>query len=177
VIPAGDNEIIMPQADPGANATANAAAPAPALNLAPDGLTLVLEGGATRQAPFGLPRGTVLPMVAAVLGAPLDEGDNQECGAGPLAFASFAGGLGLYFQNGKFAGWDLDGREGGKFTTGAGIGIGSTLQQLRAAGPVPVADSSLGIEFHAGAISGLLSGRGPTAEVTNLWAGVNCIAR
>jgi hypothetical protein len=177
VVTGNDSEIVMPQPRAPENAADNAAdASRSAANLAPDGLSLVLDSGA-RRVPFGLGRAETVRIASAALGSPVEQGDNEECGAGPLGFASFPGGLGLYFQGGKFAGWDLDGRDGGRFTTAAGIGIGSTRKQLEAAGPVTVADSSLGIEFRAGALSGLLSARDPGGEVTNLWAGATCLAR
>jgi hypothetical protein len=42
---------------------------------------------------------------------------------------------------------------------------------------VTIEDSTLGIEFSAGGMSGLLSMRESSGEITNLWAGVTCIAR
>ncbi|MDV3457598.1 hypothetical protein RZN05_11435 [Sphingomonas sp. HF-S4] len=167
-----ENELIVPRP-----AVANVAEVAvSALNLAPDGLAL-REDVATRPLRFGMARDAVTQAVAGAIGAPIEQGDSQECGAGPLAFASFRDGLGLYFQDGKFAGWDLDGRDGGGLVTAEGIGIGSTRKQLEAARKATVEDSTLGIEFAAGGISGLLSMRDPSGEITNLWAGATCIAR
>jgi len=82
------------------------------------------------------------------------------------------------FEDGKLAGWDLDGRENGKFATGNGIGIGMTRKALEAAaGSIDVGETSIGNEFTAGGVSGLLSTLAPDGKVTNLWAGVTCIAR
>ncbi|AQR75421.1 hypothetical protein [Sphingomonas sp. LM7] len=170
-------ELIVPKPAPEANIANAVAAAAPAVNLAPDGLSVALTGGATRLVPFGMPREAATQMIAGVIGNPIEQGDNQECGAGALGFASFREGLGLYFQGGKFAGWDLDGREGGRFATAAGLGIGSARTQLESASKVEIEDSTIGIEFRAGGLSGLLSARDPSGEVTNLWAGVTCIAR
>ncbi|NIJ19457.1 hypothetical protein FHS95_001126 [Sphingomonas naasensis] len=168
-------ELILPSPAP---AEANAAeAAGPAINLAPDGLSLVLPSGAARQVTFGMPRADATRMIAAALGNPIEEGDQQECGAGALSFANFRDGLGLYFEGGKFAGWDLDGREGGRFATAAGVGIGSTRKQLESAHAITLEDSTLGIEFTSGGLSGLLSTREPSGEITNLWAGMTCIAR
>lgn len=172
------DELIMPSPAPIEVNVASAAEEAgPAVNLAPDGLSIVLPTGAARQVAFGMPRADATRMIAAALGNPVEEGDDQECGAGALSFASFREGLGLYFQDGKFAGWDLDGREGGRFATPAGVGIGSTRKQLESASAVTIEDSTLGIEFSAGGMSGLLSTRDASGEITNLWAGVTCIAR
>ena len=170
------DELVVPKAAP-ANIANVADIAEPAVNLAPDGLSLVLPTGATRQVTFGMPRDAATRAIAAALGGPVEEGDNQECGAGALSFASFRGGLGLYFDGGKFVGWDLDGRDGGQFATAAGIGIGSTRRQLESANAIKVEDSTLGVEFGAGDLSGLLSSRDPDGEITNLWAGTTCIAR
>lgn len=178
-----------------ANTTTNVAAPAPAasasasaevsetavpaLNLASDELTLVLANGSARHVTFGMDKAMATGMVAAALGNPIEQATNQECGAGALDYANFRQGLSLYFQDGKFAGWDLDGRENGKFATADGIGIGMTRKALEAAAgaPVSVEESSIGQEFMTGDMSGLLSSAAADGKVTNLWAGVTCIAR
>lgn len=178
---ANATEIVVP---PAANvATAGAAnasdeAAGVSVNLAPDELTLVLPGGSARHLGFGVARGDAVRMISAALGSPIEEATNQECGAGPLAYATFRDGLSLYFQDGKFVGWDLDGRENGKFTTANGIGIGATRKQLEASGSsVDVGETTIGHEFMIGALSGLLSSPAPEGKVTNLWAGTTCIAR
>ena len=163
--------------------TTNAVAPeaaalaGPALNLAPDELTLVLQDGTSRHIAFGMEKAAATQMVAASLGSPIEQSTNEECGAGPLDYAAFREGLSLYFQDGKFAGWDLDGRENGKFATADGVGIGSTRKQIEASGPVKVEESTIGHEFTRGEMSGLLSSAAADGKVTNLWAGVTCIAR
>lgn len=170
VVPAGNAAAVNASAEPGEAAAA-------AVNLAPDELTLVLAGGSARHVSFGTAKADAVRMIAAALGDPIEQGTSEDCGAGPLDFANFREGLSLYFQEGRFAGWDLDGREGGKFTTANGIGIGSTRKALDEAGPVTVEESSIGHEFMLGEMSGLLDSAGPEGKITNLWAGVNCIAR
>ena len=167
------NELIVPRPAAESNLINAADVALPGVVLAPDGLGVA---GSARVA-FGTARAAATKAIAGALGKPIEEGDSQECGAGPLGFASFRGGLGLYFQDGRFVGWDLDGRDGGRFATAQGIGIGSTRKQLDAAYKVAIEDSTLGIEFDAGGLSGLLSMREPNGEVTNLWAGATCIAR
>jgi hypothetical protein len=171
VITGNENELIVPVPQ-GAEQNAAAAAEA-AVELASDGLV----ADPTRRATFGMPRAAVTEMLAKTLGSPIEEGDDQECGAGPLSFASFRGGLGLYFEAGKFVGWDLDGQDGGRFATAAGLGIGATRKQLDSATGVTIQDTTLGIEFNVAGVSGLLSSRDPGGEVTNLWAGTTCLAR
>ncbi|MBQ1497475.1 MAG: hypothetical protein IIZ38_04100 [Sphingomonas sp.] len=172
-------EIIVP---PAGNAEANAAsaraeAPGIGVRLAPEELTLVQPDGSSRHVRFGMARADAVRMLAGALGSPIEEAGNQDCGAGPLGSAAFRDGLSLYFQDGKFAGWDLDGREAAGFATAKGIGIGTSRKELEAAGTVDVGETSIGNEFMMGALSGLLSSPAPDGKVTNLWAGVTCIAR
>jgi hypothetical protein len=66
---------------------------------------------------------------------------------------------------------------GDTLTTVSGIGLGSTRAELEAAYDAEVAPSSLGIEFHAGGLAGLLDSSRPDARVVSLWAGLACVAR
>lgn len=173
----GDNA-----AEPVANAAvaANAVAAAPALALSPDGLTIVLDSGSTRHANFGMARDVVVPMVTAALGKPTGTGHNDDCGQGPMEMVDFKGGLSMQFQDGKFVGWDVDGRgaddsKGGSYATMNGIGVGSTLKELRGSfSGVTVENSSLGDEFAAGDLGGLLTSLKPDATITHFWAGSTC---
>ncbi|MDG2534886.1 hypothetical protein P6144_14595 [Sphingomonas sp. HITSZ_GF] len=172
-----ESEIIVPPAHETNIANASDEAAGLGVNLAPDELTLVLPNGSARHMPFGMAKADAVKMLTAALGSPIEQAENQDCGAGSLGYAAFRDGLSLYFQDDKFAGWDLDGRENGKFTTGNGIGIGTTRKELEAAGSVEVGESTIGHEFMMGDLSGLLSSAAPDGKVTNLWAGVTCIAR
>ena len=160
---------------PPTNATIDSAA-APTVQLAADGLALASSAG-SRHLAFNGAHDATVQAVTAVLGEPADQGTNPECGAGPLDSVDYKGGLALFFQDGKFVGWDLDGRDGSSLKTAGGIGIGSTLQQLRDAGDVAVQDTSLGIEFTAGEMSGLLTANRPEGKITSLWAGTICAFR
>lgn len=182
---APDNRVEAPTPAPSPSATptpaaspSEAAAAKPLLNLAPDGLALVdpVRGNA-RPLPFGTPQFPTTQAVARALGNFTGQAENPECGAGPLTSFDYTGGLTLFFQEGAFAGWDMDG-EGG-LTTANGIGIGMTRRALEAAGTVIEmrTDSTIGHEFGAGDLSGLLSDTTPAGRVTNLWAGTTCIFR
>jgi hypothetical protein len=172
-----------------APATANAmaeAAPAPAapvaktplLNLTPEGLALVdPDSGSSRALAFGLDRAAVSQAVGIARGAGEGEGTNGECGVGPLDFADFRGGLTLWFQDGKFAGWALGKDGAADLRTAAGLGIGSTRTELEAAYAATVNESTLGQEFTAGGLSGILSSPAPDGRVEALWAGVDCVFR
>jgi hypothetical protein len=138
------------------------------------------SSGSARPIPFGAARDSVLAVLDALREPPSERGTNPECGAGPLGFAGWADGLRLWFSRGAFAGWAVDGRSEGAGRNGtmAGIGTGSTLAELRGVvAPVRVERTSLGTEFDAGGLHGLLSGTDSTARVTHLWAGTICAFR
>lgn len=148
---------------------------AQAIVLAPDGLE-VTAGGAPARLAFGGPEAGVLQAVGPVLGEPAEQGIQQECPAGPLYHRSYAAGLQLVFQDGAFVGWSA--REGSAFRTAPGIGPGSTLGALKAAYPeATVAENSLGMEFGAGDLFGLVSDSTASGRVEIMFAGINCIFR
>ncbi len=150
------------------------------LALDTQGLRVVnASTGATRAIAFGTKEADVVSILTNLRGKPRDRGVNQECGAGPLGFANWADGLSLQFNQGRFAGWSVDGRSkaANKLTTINGIGTGSTRTQLNKAYTVKVSQSSLGTEFSAGRLGGLLSGNKPTDRVTSLWSGTTCFFR
>lgn len=156
------------------------AAATPALAVEGEGLRLFArESGSARPIPFGTPRAEV-ERALAFRGDPAI-GTQGECGAGPLAFAAWPDGLKLYFQSGKFTGWALDQRAAGptgpSLGTAAGIGPGATRAQLTDAVVARFEQTTLGLEFRSGEISGLLNGPGPQAKITDMWAGVNCVFR
>lgn len=145
----------------------------PAFAIEAEGLRLFdKQTGSARAIAFGAPRENVLSMLA-FLGKP-ETGINGECGAGALDYANWPNGLGLYFQKGKFAGWNLNERGKGVVTTASGIGIGSSRTDLEAAYAVDISETTLGTEFAAGELFGLLDGKGETARITNMWGGVSC---
>ena len=74
--------------------------------LVGDGLVLAdVESGDADRVGFGTGQDDAVRTVAAALGDPIETGLNEECGAGPLAYVDYQGGLRLYFQAGEFAGW------------------------------------------------------------------------
>lgn len=153
------------------------AAEEPRLTVEGEGLRWFLASGAARPLPFGSEQALVLGSLERIRGA-ATRGKNEECGAGPVDTASWPDGLSLIFQEGKFAGWALDQRSAGRIATANGIGPGMRRTALDASGTeVRVFASSLGTEFAAGDLFGLLDGPQPDARVTNLWAGVSCAAR
>ena len=142
--------------------------------LAPDGLTI--SGPTPKRLAFGGAQASVLADVGAALGEPNEQGIQEECPAGPLYHALYASGLQVVFQDDKFVGWSA--REGSSFRTEQGIGAGSTVSELKKAYPAAtVEESSLGHEFAAGDLYGVVTGPSDTAAVEMMFAGTNCIFR
>lgn len=154
------------------------------LALSGDGLDLVDPGsGAIRRLPFGLDMAAVVDALTRVRGTPRERFDNPECGAGPLHSVLWADGLGVQFQDDRFVGWGIHARgDGGtaaqeRLATVAGIGLGSARAELEAAYATRVFESTLGTEFSAGSLQGLLESPRADARITSLWAGTTCILR
>jgi hypothetical protein len=144
--------------------------------LAPDGLTIGGGAGAPKRLAFGGAQAGVLGDVGAALGEAKEQGNQEECPAGPLYQASYESGLQVVFQDGEFVGWFA--RERSRFRTAQGIGPGSTVSELKKAYPsTTVEESSLGHEFAAGELYGVATGPVDTATVEVMFAGTNCIFR
>ena len=77
----------------------------------------------------------------------------------------------------RFAGWALRGTAKGDITTASGISPGSTRAELESSYTAKIFESTLGTEFAAGDLFGILDGQGANAKITNLWAGVSCNMR
>lgn len=165
------------------HATADTISPATApeqgaasIVLAPDGLTIGGGAGAPKRLAFGGAQAGVLADAGAALGEPKEQGNQEECPAGPLYQASYESGLQVVFQEGEFVGWFA--REGSRFRTAEGMGPGSTLGELKKAYPATtVEESSLGHEFAAGELYGVVTGPSDAATVEVMFAGTNCIFR
>ena len=156
--------------------TAPAGNPDAALALDGEGLrAVILASGSTRLIEFGRPEAEVMTQLETVRGRAADErGTNAECGAGPLQYASWDDGLTAWFQDDAFVGWALNGEGGGASTMG-GLGVGTTRAELDGGlTVVEVEETSLGQEFDAGGVFGVLDGAGETARVTSLWGGTSC---
>lgn len=119
--------------------------------------------------------------LAKALGSKLRSGENPECGAGPITFADYAGGLTVHFQQGRLVGWNWRlPQEGDRAATGAvrlagNVQIGSARAVAEAdPGFAPVEDSTLGEEFALGPkIGGIVEGD----AVEMLYAGTQCFFR
>ena len=167
------------EAEVASDATATAAAPstpATALALEGEGLRVfILSSGSARPIPFGTAKTQTLDMLGAVLGGPpSDLGENIDCGA---TRASWPDGLTAWFVQDEFVGWSVASADAAVSTVD-GLSVGDTRTELENGGTVvEVMPSSLGTEFTAGGVAGLLESPEPDARVTHLWAGATCIAR
>ena len=119
--------------------------------------------------------------LAKTLGAALRTGDNTECGAGPITFTDFAGGLTAHFQQGRLVGWnwhlaqDGDAPATGVVKLPGDVQVGSARSMVEGApGFGPVNGSTLGEEFALGStLGGFIKGD----AVGMLYAGTQCFFR
>ena len=166
-----------------ASVAANAASEqAPTASSDPALAPLVLEGHGLRlsgvapgtELPFDSPKPATIEAVTKALGRPPTElGTNDECGGGGLEFAAWEGEITAWFENERFVGWDSK----GKLKTPGGIGIGSSRADLAPLRGLEVEESTLGTEFRAGGLSGILESKAPDAKVIHLWGGSTCVFR
>lgn len=150
----------------------------PKLAVDADGLRWFLQpGGSARPLPFGTAQADVLASLERVRG-PAGTGTNEDCGAGSVQYASWPDGLSLVFQDGRFVGWRLDRRAAGALATANGVGPDTDRRELADSfGTVTFQKTTLGTEFAAGGLFGVLDGAGSGATITDMWAGVSCVAR
>jgi hypothetical protein len=178
--PSEEASAVPPPEPAAAPAAGDAAASAVSLavSLDPEGLRLVTDGGSTRLLHFERPAEEAMAVLTTVLGEPASRGINSECGAGPTDIAQWSNGLSVLFLNGAFAGWSVDGASAGKLTTMDGVGVGTSRQSLSEAfAELQVEESTLGLEFTAGAYSGLIDKDGPDGKISAMWAGTSCVFR
>lgn len=160
------------------NMPSNRGPPAPAAKLALDGEGLrifAIATGASRVISFGISKADALNMLESVQGkSPSNQGENIDCGA---TNAVWQDGLTVWFARDKFVGWSLSSPASSLSTVG-GLKVGSSRAELEGGASVArIARSSLGEEFSAGEVGGLLDSADASARVTHLWAGAVCIAR
>ncbi len=119
--------------------------------------------------------------LARALGAPLRTGSNGECGAGPITFTDFAGGLTVHFHQARLVGWnwraaqDGDPPASGTVRLAGNVQLGSPRSIVQAApGFAPVEGSTLGEEF---ALGGRIGGLIEVDAAAMLYAGTQCFFR
>jgi hypothetical protein len=168
-----DNEVGNEAAGPAAGPAPEAEVVSPA-----EGTNPVLAGNGLRLASgdlqFGAARAEAVAALAKAFGKPASEtGTNEDCGGGGLAFAQWEDSFYAWFEEDKFAGWE----ERGTRKTASGLGIGSPRADLTALEDLKVEQSTLGTEFEADGLGGLLDSKASGAKVTALWAGTTCMFR
>lgn len=145
-------------------------------SLEAEGLRYFDAGGRASPLAFGTEAEQAVQAVARAMGPAARRGTNAECPAGELAFAEWESGLTLTLQDGRFVGWTQSAPAGAEraLTTVNGIGVGASREELEAAfAGVSVQETSLGTEFDAGGLYGLIE----DGRISTLWAGTTCIFR
>lgn len=156
--------------------TEQAPVAANAVELRSDGLSAGAESFY-----FAAGQAEVETAFAAALGPKLRGGENTECGAGPVTFTDYAGGLTAHFQEGRLVGWnwhlpqDGDATAVGTISLPGKVQVGTSRAAVEAApGFAKVEGSTLGEEFALGqAIGGFITGD----KVEMLYAGTQCFFR
>jgi hypothetical protein len=138
---------------------AQSAPSAPAYTLAGNGLSPGLA--------FGTAQAEAVAAAAKAFGPAGKLEHNGDCGEGAMDFVSF-NDFQLGFQEGKLAGWTLNGKAPA-LKTAEGITIGTPRKAL---GKVEIdEESTLGPEFSIDEVGGIL---GKDGKVEALWAGLPC---
>lgn len=148
------------------------------LALDGEGLRLVDSvSGSTKALAFGTPLPIAISMLTPVVGEPNERGTNPECGAGPIEFITYADGLQIVAQRDTLFGWAVRTDGAQSLRTMSGIGIGSTRAELESVYSSRITRSSIGVEFIAGGLQGVLESEADEARITHMWAGVSCVFR
>ena len=123
---------------------------------------------------FAAGRNEVEAAVARALGKASDSGENDECGAGPIAYSTFPGGLTVHFQEGSLVGWNWAGEADNIGLTGD-IVIGASRSEIEAEdGFAMIEGSTLGEEFSIGdSIGGFFE----DDRLSMLYSGTQCFFR
>ena len=120
--------------------------------------------------------------LAKALGKALGSGERPDCGAGPITFTDYAGGLTVHFQEARLVGWNWHPpQDGDPLATGT-VRLPGTVQLnttradvAKAPGFAKVEGSTLGEEFALGnKIGGFISA---DDKVEMLYAGTQCFFR
>lgn len=156
--------------------TAEAGVAANAVELRSEGLAAGAEAFY-----FAAGQNEVESALAKSLGASLRSGENGECGAGPITFVDYAGGLTAHFQEGRLVGWnwhapqDGDRAQTGSVKLAGQVQVGSSRSLVESApGFAKVEGSTLGEEFALGEkVGGFIEGD----AVAMLYAGTQCFFR
>jgi len=153
--------------------------------LAQEGLEIVADQPEnSRIVPFGTDIEEARAEITEALGAPRETVENAECDGGALATTTWDNGFSVQAKDNDFVGWSVrPNTPSAQLTTADDIGLGSTLTSLKGAETaedgttVRVFESSLGTEFTANQLGGLLSSNAPEGKIVALWGGSVCAVR
>lgn len=148
------------------------------VRLAGDNITITGPAGTTLA--FGSPRDVVDTELARAMGPAFDRSSIDECGAGPMEFTDYSGGLRANFQDSKLVGWTLSREEDeSSVMTTMNVGVGTSEQDVKKAYSVQqMTDSTLGDEFYTSdGVGGFFTSNGSGKVVESLFAGTNCFFR
>ena len=145
---------------------------------------MTLSNGSTHLVAFGSAQDPVLDLLVRVWGPWRERVGMPDCGADPPTLVGWANGLTVLFEDGAMAGWsagapftEVESPHLQPVTTMSGTGVGSMRVEVEAATVLHLRESTLGTEFEAAGISGVLENGSPTATVVALWAGRACLFR
>lgn len=126
-------------------------------------------------------RNEVEAALKTLLGNPTGRGPMEECGAGPMDFTDYAGGVTVNFQDGKLVGWNWGNPRDGdppakaEITIAGPVKLGSPRAAVEATpGFERFDDSTLGDEFM---INDNLFGFFEAGKVSMLYSGTQCFFR
>lgn len=168
------------------------ATPSPTASTSEDGKAAPAAAKAVKLTTTGLTAGSeaflfeagrneVEAALKPLLGDPTDRGPMEECGAGPMDFTDYAGGVTVNFQDGKLVGWNWrspqDGDQPAKvdITVAGPAQLGTPRASVEAAsGFAMFEESTLGDEFQ---INDNLFGFFEAGKVSMLYSGTQCFFR
>ncbi len=149
---------------------------ADAVELSGEGLTAGVEAFY-----FSAGKVEVETALAGVLGDATRAVSNEECGAGPMQFTDYPGGLTVNFQDGTLVGWlrrapqDGDSPATGSVSVAGDVQLGTSRADAEASGGLSMIEgSTLGEEF---ALGDRIGGFFEANSVSMLYAGTQCFFR
>ncbi len=131
---------------------------------------------------FAAGKSEVESAIARVLGEATGRSSNAECGAGPIDFTEFPGGLTVHFQQGRMVGWnwrapqDGDAKPKGTIRLVTGDVAAGAPRSIAEQTPgfARITQNTLGEEFSLGpSVGGFFQGD----TVAMLYAGTQCFFR
>lgn len=134
--------------------------------------------GVTGVLPFGSPSESAILSVSDAFGQPDSGTVSTQCLTDSVGWGSLS--LSIDSVSDTIVGWTVrrSRSEGPVVTTADGLGIGSTVAELRAIYPeLIIEETTLGWESIDGPISWLTSGSTDTDIVQAMWAGETCVFR